>query len=236
VDQHRLDEPRLQAHHATQWLARAARSYIPPRPDDDHTSLRWESRRDGFMTRALIDGTRLSLQIPTLTLALHSGDEPTPVQSLPLSGRSDVQARRWLGDQFTARGLDAFALDATSPYEIPAHAIARGASYDPAGSADALAELAAWYANAAVLLGRVRAQMIGRELTALPLRCWPHHFDLATQTNADTIGYIGAWLRPVTNITMNSISTCRCIPNLIRRHFQCCRRWDIGTRTSSRRE
>ena len=38
IDQRRLSEARLQAHHAVQWLARAARAYIPPQPDDEHTN------------------------------------------------------------------------------------------------------------------------------------------------------------------------------------------------------
>ena len=41
VDQRRLSEARLQAHYAVQWLARAARAYVPPQPDDGHTNLGW---------------------------------------------------------------------------------------------------------------------------------------------------------------------------------------------------
>ncbi len=200
VDQGRLNEARLQSHYAVQWLARAARAYIPPQPDDGHTSLRWDEDLDGFITQPLTDGARLSLQISTLTLAVH-GDEPARVQSFPLIGRSDKQARQWLGEQFAARGIDARRLDASSPYEIPEHAIAQGASYGPAGLADALAELAAWYANADVLLGRVRARMIESKLAASPVCCWPHHFDLATLTtrptrHGDTTGSIGAGFSP----------------------------------------
>jgi len=40
VNQRRLSEARLQAHYAVQWLARAARAYVPPQPDDEHTNLR----------------------------------------------------------------------------------------------------------------------------------------------------------------------------------------------------
>jgi hypothetical protein len=43
--------------------------------------------------------------------------------------------------------------------------------------------------------------MIGRKFAASPVRCWPHHFDLATLTtlsarNADGNGYIGVGLSP----------------------------------------
>jgi hypothetical protein len=141
---------RLQAHHAAQWLARAARAYVPPQPDD---------------------------------------------------GRTDAQARQWLGEHLGARGLDARALDASSPYEMPAHAVTKGGAYGVEDVADALVELAAWFANAEHSLVRVQRQMIGRKLTVSDVRCWPHHFDLATLISfptrgTDVTGYVGAGLSP----------------------------------------
>jgi Family of unknown function (DUF5996) len=201
MGQPQLRQARLQAHHAVQWLARVARAYVPSQPDDGHTSLRWEDGLDGFTTHPLTDGTRLSLQIPTLTLALHGGDGRMHVQSFPLTGRAETQARHWLGEQLGARGFDARALDTPAPYEIPPHAIDQGTTYETTGSADALAELAAWYANAEVLLGRVQRRMIGRKLAASTVRCWPHHFDLATLStlplpNAEAAGSVGAGFSP----------------------------------------
>src|SRR6266851_1079657 len=82
-----------------------------------------------------------------------------------------------------------------------AHAISQGAAYGPAGLSDALDELAAWFANAALLIGSIQRQMIGRKLAASPARCWPHHFDLATLTtlpapSPDATRYVGAGLSP----------------------------------------
>jgi hypothetical protein len=201
IDQRRLSEARLQAHYAVQWLGRAARAYVPPQPDDEHTNLGWDGALDGLTTHPLKDGAWLSLKITDLTLALHVGEGSTHVQSFSLDGRSDAQARQWLSQQLGARGLDARALDAPSPYDIPAHAICQGAAYGPAGFSDALAELAAWFGNAALLLGSIQRQMIGRKLAASRARCWPHHFDLATLTtfparNPDAARYVGAGLSP----------------------------------------
>src|ERR1700687_5123272 len=50
VDHGRLSEARLQAHYAAQWLARAARAFIPPQPDDGHTNLGWDHAFGGFTT------------------------------------------------------------------------------------------------------------------------------------------------------------------------------------------
>jgi len=197
IDQRRLSEARLQAHYAIQWLARA---YVPPQPDDEHTNLGWDGALGGFITHPFKDGAGLSLKVTDLTLALHVDKGGTHVQSFSLDGRSDAQAREWLSEQLGARGLDAHALDAPSPYEMPAHAISQGAAYGSADLTDALAELAAWFGNATLLLGSIR-QMIGRNLAASAVRCWPHHFDLATLTtlparNPDATGYVGAGLSP----------------------------------------
>jgi hypothetical protein len=199
VDRSLLIEARLQAHHALQWLARVARAYVAPQPDDGHTSLRWENGLDCFTTQQLRDETQLSLQLATLVLRERKG--AAHIASLSLAGRTGAQARQWLGEHLGKRGLDARALDAPAPYEIPAHAVDRGASYEPAKSADALLELAAWYANAQVSLDRVKEQMIGSKFSVSPVCCWPHHFDLATLTtfpmqNADTIGSVGAGFSP----------------------------------------
>ncbi len=201
IDQRRLSEARLQAHYAVQWLGRAARAYVPPQPDDEHTNLGWDGALDGFTTHPLKDGAWLSLKITDLTLALHVGEGRTQVQSFSLDGRSDAQARQWLSEQLGAQGLDAHALDAPSPYEMPAHAISQGAAYGPGGLSDALAELAAWFANATLLIGSIQRQMIGRKLAASPARCWPHHFDLAILTtlparSPDATRYVGAGLSP----------------------------------------
>jgi hypothetical protein len=190
---------RLQAHHAVQWLARTARAYVPPQPDDGHMNFGWNDTLDGFTTHRMQGGMCLSLKIAYLTLVLHC-DEST-IQSFSLDRRTDAQARQWLGEQVGARGLDAHALDAPSLYEIPAHAVTHGATYDIEDLADALDELAVWYANAEFLLARVQRQIIRRRLTASDVRCWPHHFDLATLISfstreTDVTGYVGAGLSP----------------------------------------
>ena len=198
VDLGALREGRLQAHYAAQWLARVARAYVPPQPDDGHTSLGWDDALDGFITHPSSNGTRLSLSVASLTLALH-GDVSARGSSLSLNGRTNAQIRQWLGDELSSHGLDPAALDAPSLYEMPAHALARGARYDAAGLADGLVELTAWYANANLSIGRVQTQMM-HGLTS-PVCCWPHHFDLATLTmlpkrGADADRYLGSGFSP----------------------------------------
>ena len=183
-DWHRLREARLQAHYAAQWLGRVGSAFIPPQPDYSHTGMSWNDALVGFTTDAMKDETRLGLRINDLVFVFLN-KEGARTSSFPLNDRSDKDVRRWLGEQLGARGMDARLLDKTSSYEIPAHAIAKGAPYGVIEISDSLRELAGWFADAEAALDRIRKQMTGRSLSASPVRCWPHHFDLATLISLD---------------------------------------------------
>jgi hypothetical protein len=172
---HVLHAARLQAHYAVQWLARAARGYVPQQPHDGHTNLGWDDRFGGLVTHPLPDGAQIGLRIADLTLVVR-GD--AAAAELPLDGRADAEVRAWLGSRLAARGLDAGKLDAASPYEMPGHAIALGARYSLDELGEAFAVLSTWYANAHAALGEARDVLAARKLKAPPVRCWPHHFDL----------------------------------------------------------
>ena len=174
MDRRRLSEARLMAHYAAQWLARSARAYVSAKPDDSHTNLGWDDAFNGFNTHPLLDGARLGLRLRdlTLTIATPQGME----QSFALDGRRETDVRAWLGGLVSAKGLDARALDAPSPYEMPAFAVATGSPY--AADGEALGALAAWYTNANTALEEARRALAARGPAAPAVRCWPHHFDL----------------------------------------------------------
>jgi hypothetical protein len=176
VDWSALREARLQAHYAVQWLARVARAYVLPDPNDHHTNLGWDDTT-GLTTQALPQGIVLGLSISDLTLTLWDSSSAAESQVVSLQGRREPDIRHWLGQHLGAKGLDADALDAPSPYQLPQHPVGHGAPYGAAGPA-ALAALAAWYANANQILGETRQGIVARGIDAPPLRCWPHHFDL----------------------------------------------------------
>ncbi len=115
IDKARLSEARLQAHYAAQWLARAARAYVSPQPDDGHTSLMWDRGLDGFVTHPLKNGMRLGIQLSNLVLALRGSDGAVTPKSISLNGRSDPQVRKWLGEQLSKLNLDARALQTHRP-------------------------------------------------------------------------------------------------------------------------
>lgn len=173
-----LGQARAPAHYAAQWLARAGYAYIPAKPDSSHTNVGWDDALDGFTTHPLKGDLRLGLKIPQLSLVLLEGKAIST--SFPMDGRADADARAWLGKEMTARGLDAKELDKPFPYELPTDPIGKGGPYRVAENAKGLVTLAAWFGNANVSLGRIHEAHNKGKLHASTVRCWPHHFDLAT--------------------------------------------------------
>ena len=175
----RLHEARVQAHYAAQWLARAARAFVPAQPDDSHTNLGWDEAFGGFETHKM-QGARIGVKLVPLSLAILEGKDSTPSRVYPLEGHKEGHIRDWLGEELGHLGLDARTLDNPLPYKLPQHKLLTGTPYAVQNLGDGFRDLAAWYSNANQSLERVRKQMAARKFDTTLVRCWPHHFDLAT--------------------------------------------------------
>lgn len=181
VDPTRLQEARLQAHYAAQWLARASQAFIPAKPDDGHMNLGWEDELGGFATHKL-QGARIGMKLIPLALVTLEGRDVTPGRTLNLDGQKESTVKTWFSETVNSLGLDANALDKKPlPYKIPPHRIATGNPYNLSGLDDAMRELTAWFSNAQKSLERVAAAARQKNLEVTQPRCWPHHFDLALQ-------------------------------------------------------
>ncbi len=172
-----LIDARLQLHHAAQLVAAVGHRLLEPRPDDSTPNLGWSPA-----LRALrgwdvpaSNGIAAALVPSDLRLCLVSRDERISAQ-LDLSGQTLDAARGWLADALTDAGASLSAEGLELPgYELPAHPTSDGAAFDRAEPA-AFEELARWLGNAALLLD----QLAAGDPAASEVRCWPHHFDLAT--------------------------------------------------------
>jgi len=171
-----LGETRLQAHWAAQLLAAAGHSWVDRRPDHSNTSLRWSASLGGLIGEPFaIGGTmQCGLRMADLTwVLLDQGEEI--IARTAAAGRSLDDALEWLRNAVAERhGSDLGPLTRPS-YEMPDDAIGRGAAF-AAPRTDFSGELTRWYDNTQDLLAPFAT---GNE-DALPVRCWPHHFDLAT--------------------------------------------------------
>jgi hypothetical protein len=188
ADYRKLRDARLLAHHAVQWIARAARACAPARGGDAHTRLQWDGDFRGLIGAPLPDGTRLGLRIPDLTLCVIGG------AALPLDGRAEPEIAAWLSD--TLRGLDAAKLAAPLPYTMPHNVVALGARYSIEELMPELAAQALWFRNAHGLLSDVRAGLVKRRLKAPEVSCRPQHFDMDSLVHLGGNRAVGAGFCP----------------------------------------
>jgi hypothetical protein len=176
----------LQAHYAAQWLGRAGGAFIRPEPDYSHTSMNWERRILGFATNLLPGGVRLGLAIPELAFVFldRAGER---LAAYALDGQTDRDVRHWIGGQLAAHGLDSGHIDQVAPYEIAPHPIASGGAYGPGDVAEELRSLGIWFDEAHSALDGIGQRVRARSLDVSPVRCWPHHFDMATLISLDGV-------------------------------------------------
>jgi len=171
-----LVEAVLELHWATQILAAAGQTFVAPRPDDSHRAMTWDAALGGFLGEAFAHGYpfRVGLRVEDLTLHLLDRTDAT-LGALPLGGASLDDAYAWL-----RTGLSQY-MGGTGPeierpeFRPPEHPVGDGARFSTE-LGEELAVLAALYGGASELLDRLARRTTG----ASPVRCWPHHFDIAT--------------------------------------------------------
>ncbi len=181
-----LVNARLLAHHALQWPARSARANLKPLPDDSHSSFDWDAALAALVTQPLrtpAGDVRVGLRLTGLALLLVRNGAILDV--LQLNGKLEQVAGVWLDAKLQALGLRA-ASNAKLPYGLPEHAVAQGARYDLHLQERELGELSRWFAGAAAALEDARERLT--DLRTSPVRCWPHHFDIATVATLDAAG------------------------------------------------
>jgi hypothetical protein len=171
----RSSDARLQIHHAAQLVAAVGISYLPKQGDDSHTNLEWVAPTDALACRPLPGDVAFRLAVrphPFALLALH-GDQVAA--RLPLDGVTIENAAVWARRQLAAADADPARYTLAKHYTIPAHPVADGAPFRTEDD-QTFDQIGRWFAGAAQILGAFAAQTPA----ASEVRCWPHHFDIAT--------------------------------------------------------
>jgi hypothetical protein len=187
-----LVNARLLAHHALQWPARYARANIKPVAGDSHSSFDWDTELAALVTQPLktpAGEVRVGLRLAGLALLLVRNGAILDV--LQLNGKPEQVIGVWIDVKLQALGLRP-ASGIKLPYALPDHAVAQGARYDLYMQERELGELARWFAGAAAALEDARARLADVRPGTTPVRCWPHHFDIATVANLDAGGAANA--------------------------------------------
>lgn len=171
-----LVDARLQLHHAVQLATALGISYLPPEPDDSHTNLEWLDDVGGLASRPVMGSSLIRVAVRFHPLALLVLDEDdAPRSTMPLDGQTISDASRWIQARLAECGLDATAYTLQKHYTIPRHTVGASGAFD-ASNAAAFENLARFYADAALVLSHV----VRETPNASAVRCWPHHFDIAT--------------------------------------------------------
>ena len=175
-----LSHARSLAHRATQHLTQAARANLEARSDDSHSNLGWDAAQGAFLTQS-IDGRFVGLSLAPLQIFVI--DEKQMREDIYLNGISTKEVDKWLDTRLTALGLNA-ASTVDLPYELPAD-VAAVEIYSESDHALALQALAAWYEQASHNLEKLVADTSDFSPGPSPVRCWPHHFDIATYVSLE---------------------------------------------------
>jgi hypothetical protein len=170
-----LSRARLQLHWAAQLVSATGTSLLPAEADYAHTNLGWDSKLGLLAGRNVgVPPRRAGLVFEGLELVVIDGGRER--SSMRLAGHTVQQALAWLGQEIA----DDEAALALPVHEMPPHPVGEGDVFSDAGT-EARTELAAWFANAFALIRGVVAD----EPAASPVRCWPHHFDVASLITLD---------------------------------------------------
>ena len=188
-----LVEPRLQLHYAAQVVSGVGRTLIEEQADDSHTNLGWDAELGALTSRQAPGPRPFSAALDVAGFRLLLLDEGgRPSAALTLAGQSLSQAYDWLQEAISARrGEPLQSGFAPLHYDLPAHPLGEGAAFAQQ-LPNAFLELSHWFHNAALLLEEVREAESG----ASEVRCWPHHFDIATLIDEGGGRSIGLGLSP----------------------------------------
>jgi hypothetical protein len=174
-----IGRARQMAHQAVQFIASAAISYLPKKQDDSHTNCEW-SRNLKALVGNLLGGEnniRLGLNISKMQLLLLK-ENWNIIEKFELANKNKTDVMDWLRENLENFNLDFNSYSLKRHYKIPDNSVLQGGQFVIENSL-AFSELSDYFTNADLIL----REYIHELNNATPLRCWPHHFDIATLLN-----------------------------------------------------
>lgn len=171
----RLIDVRKQVHWAAQAASAVGKQLLPHQPDFSEQSFQWIGE-SGVLAQGPVPGPqpfRSALRIARPALLFLDGDGAV-LREMPLEGHTLDEAYAWVKEE--AERLLERPLE--KPLErgegLPAHPVSEGAAFSI--NDGGAAELERRFAEADRALRRIAAA----NANSSAVRCWPHHFDIAT--------------------------------------------------------
>ena len=188
VDPRSLGKARRLALNLVQWPARIAYSYLNAEPAARRLVLRWVPERAAMTTGEFAGAIALEMCFPTLQLQFTEGGKLMPHRMDPVE-HSPAEIEAWILVELLHRRLDRDTFSKTLPYEIADLMTGDAEQYAPDGCGSELAELSAWYHNAALVFADVaREAHVPSEPKAL-IECWPQSLDMTRVVSNVRIGF-----------------------------------------------
>jgi len=170
-----LGKARLELHYAAQLVSAPGTTLLPGRADYSHTTLRWDPELDALAGPPVGEQSlRAALVFESLELGVLDGTLERA--SRALVGSTMREGLDWLARIIAPKRTHLLLPD----HQMPEHSLGEGAPFCGV-DADARSELAAWFANATSTIKEVTAD----DPSASEVRCWPHHFDVASLITVD---------------------------------------------------
>lgn len=189
-----LTDVRNACHAAVQWASLAARANLDAAPDDSHSNLGWDCAAGALMSHGLDPESRFQLGFSFTNAALIWRVDGTVGDSLPMVATAQSTAQAWVDAHLASAAL-APAGAATLPYELSPP------DYAALAKTNAVLALGDWFDAAHRALTHLAETAASTALRTAPVRCWPHHFDIATlatlsEGDPETARSIGTGLSP----------------------------------------
>jgi hypothetical protein len=173
-DGEELERARNEALNLVQWLARIAHSYVTGGAPEHHTDLDFDAALASFTTQPFADDTALQMRLPDLQLQFLAGGKPVPHIFDP-DGRSPAEVEAWILVELLHHGIDREKFSKQLPYAIAGLMTGDAVDHETQACREGLAQLTAWFGNAATVLGAV-ARVSGATMPRII--CLPQTFAL----------------------------------------------------------
>src|SRR5262245_12385727 len=177
LDPRSLGKARWLALNLVQWPARLANSYVTGTTWQERMRLQWQAADDSLVTRSFDNRFSLKLKLQTLEMCFLEQGRPVP-HTLDPEGRSPAEAEAWILVELLHRGIDRAHFATALPYNIPDLMTGDAEDYSLDGCSAELAELTAWYHNAALSFAAL-ARELGRPV--LPAALSPENLTMTSR-------------------------------------------------------
>ena len=171
-----LSQARMQMHHAAQIPAIIARAYLGPHEEDVHANLGWASEIHALISHPIpgpSGGTFIALQFnqPGILIAEESFST-----QISLEGNTWNTLFNQVVDTLAGRGFDKDKISLDQPYKNDLPDFTTYEKEFDVSNLEAIQILGSYFGNTQSLL----ADVLSDSPEASEIRCWPHHFDIAS--------------------------------------------------------